>query len=76
MRKKDKKSIKTSVTESKRQFRMMCSLNQNEQKIVDRYLAKYKISNKSRWVRETLLMSIYKTTAEDYPTLFNERDMR
>ena len=43
---------------------------------VDDYLRKYKISNKSNWIRETLLAFIYKNIDEDYPTLFNEHDMR
>lgn len=51
-------------------------LNDDEQKVVDRYLAKYKIANKSRWYRETILSHILKTLEEDYPTLFNEYEMR
>ena len=47
-----------------------------EQLIVDRYLEKYKITNKSRWLRETILMFIHKNMEEDYPTLFGEHDMR
>ena len=41
-----------------------------------RYLEKYKITNKSRWLRETILMFIHKNMEEDYPTLFGEHDMR
>lgn len=51
-------------------------LNDDEQNAVDRYLAKYKIANKSRWFRETILTHILKTLEEDYPTLFNENEMR
>ncbi len=47
-----------------------------ELRIVDRYLEKYKITNKSRWLRETILMFIHKNMEEDYPTLFGEHDMR
>ena len=46
-----------------------------KQLIVDRYLEKYKITNKSRWLRETILMFIHKNMEEDYPTLFGEHDM-
>ena len=35
-----------------------------------------KITNKSNWMRETLLAFIYKNIDEDYPTLFNELEMR
>ena len=44
--------------------------------IVDAYLKKYKISNKARWLRETVLTFIHQKMEEDYPTLFNEHDMR
>ena len=55
---------------------MVCLMSEEEVQIVERYLAKYKITNKGRWVRETVLSFIYKTMEEDYPTLFNEHDMR
>ena len=55
---------------------MVCLMSEEEQRIVDRYLEKYKITNKSRWLRETILMFIHKNMEEDYPTLFGEHDMR
>lgn len=76
MRKCDKKSAKASVSEPKRQVRMTCLISEEEQRIIDRYLEKYKITNKSRWLRETVLMFVYKKMEEDYPTLFGEHDMR
>jgi predicted Rossmann fold nucleotide-binding protein DprA/Smf involved in DNA uptake len=51
-------------------------LNDEEQKAVDRYLARYKIQNKSRWYRETIFSHILRTLDEDYPTLFKETEMR
>ncbi|MEG1545035.1 MAG: hypothetical protein RR382_11015 [Tannerellaceae bacterium] len=51
-------------------------LNEEEQSVVNRYMKKYKIENKSRWYRETILSHILKTLEEDYPTLFNENEMR
>ena len=61
---------------TKRERRMSILLSDDEQQIVDRYLEKYKITNKSRWLRETILMFIHKNMEEDYPTLFGEHDMR
>ena len=55
MRKRDKKCVKATLDEPKRTQRMTCLLSDDEQLIVDRYLEKYKISNKSRWFRETIL---------------------
>ena len=64
------------VESVKRERRMSILLSEDEQLIVDRYLEKYKITNKSRWLRETILMFIHKNMEEDYPTLFGEHDMR
>ena len=52
---------------TKRERRMSILLSDEEQLIVDRYLEKYKITNKSRWLRETILMFIHKNMEEDYP---------
>ena len=76
MRKRDEKCVKATLDEPKRTQRMTCLLSDDEQLIVYRYLEKYKISNKSRWFRETILMFIHKNMDEDYPTLFGEHDMR
>ncbi|MDR1919840.1 MAG: hypothetical protein LBQ65_09380 [Tannerellaceae bacterium] len=51
-------------------------LNDSEYRAVRRYLDKYNITNRSRWCRETILLHILKTLEEDYPTLFNENEMR
>ncbi len=59
-----------------RHTRLTCLVSDDEMRIIDNYLAKYKIANKSRWMRQTLLASIHKGLEEDYPTLFNEHDMR
>ena len=60
----------------KREHRMSILLSDEEQQMIDRYLEKYKITNKSRWLRETVLLFILKNMEEDYPTLFGEHDMR
>ena len=77
MRKSVKKRVKVTPAEPRRHTRMVCLMSEEEQQIVDRYLEKYKITNKSRWLRETILMFVYyKNMEEDYPTLFGEHDMR
>ena len=67
MRKRDKTCAKSTSEAPKRKQRMVCLMSEEELKIVDRYLEKYKITNKSRWLRETILMFIYKNMEEDYP---------
>ena len=76
MKKRNKKSGKALAADPKRQIRITSLFSEDEQRIVDRYLEKYKITNRSRWVRETLLSSIHKRLEDDYPTLFDEHDMR
>ena len=60
----------------KREQRMRRGLSYEEQMMIDRYNEKYKITNKSRWLRESVLLFILKNMEEEYPTLFGEHDMR
>ncbi|MBB4045940.1 hypothetical protein [Bacteroides reticulotermitis] len=76
MRKRSKKCLRISAESVKRERRMSILLSEDEQQIIDRYLEKYKISNKSRWLRETVLAFVHQKMEEDYPTLFGEHDMR
>ena len=59
-----------------RHSRLVCLVSDEEMRIIDGYLQKYGIENKSRWMRETLLAFIHRNLDHDYPTLFNEHDMR
>ena len=51
-------------------------VNSDEKQTIENYLRKYKIRNRSRWMRETLMTFIIKNLDQDYPTLFNEQEMR
>ena len=44
MRKRDKTCAKATPEEPKREQRMVCLMSEEEQRIVDRYLEKYKIN--------------------------------
>lgn len=70
------KKYSTAQSNHPRVHKVTFMLNDDEYKTVQRYLAKYKIANKSRWYRETILVHIIRTLEEDYPTLFNENEMR
>ena len=75
-----KKASKTQATTARtqpvRHSRVVGLVSEEEMRIIDEYLKKYRITNKSNWMRETLLSFIYKNLDEDYPTLFGEHDMR
>lgn len=73
--KKTQKQVRTPG-DTVRSARLVCLVSDDEMRIVDSYLRKYKIENKSRWMRETLLTFIHQNLDQDYPTLFNEHDMR
>ena len=54
----------------------MFTLSDEEQELINVYLKKYKISNKTRWYRETVMAFVLKNMEQDYPTLFEENEMR
>jgi len=44
--------------------------NQREQEAINLYCEKYKIRNKSKFMRESIMTEVLKRFDEDYPTLF------
>lgn len=73
---KKKTSATCARVQPVRRKRIVALVSDEEDRLIENYLRKYKITNKSNWMRETLLAFIYKNLDEDYPTLFNEHDMR
>lgn len=72
-----KEPKKTSLNqEVKRHQRLTCLLSEEEQNFIDSYLKKNKITNRSRWLRETILLFVHKDLENKYPTLFDEHEMR
>ena len=58
MRKRDKTCAKATPEEPKREQRIVCLMSEEELRIVDRYLEKYKITNKSGFGRLFSCLSI------------------
>jgi hypothetical protein len=52
------------------------SLNDSEYNVLQKYCTKYKITNRARFIRESMLKIVITQMCEDYPTLFSEEDMR
>lgn len=67
---------KLYIDDDKRYQRLSCFLSEEEMSFIDSYLRKNKITNKSRWIRETLISFIHRDLDNNYPTLFDEHDMR
>jgi len=59
-----------------RNNKITVSLNDKEVRVLEQFCKKYKIENRSRFLRETIMSAILKRLDEDYPTLFNEKEMR
>ncbi len=70
------KKPKASPLQLQRTKKAQFMLNEEEYKLISFYLNKYKISNRSRWFRETVVSHILKSLDKDYPTLFDENEMR
>ncbi len=54
-----------------RHNRHVFMLNELEQKALIRFMETYKISNKSKFIRETVIRAILQKFEEDSPTLFD-----
>ncbi|MDD3079288.1 MAG: hypothetical protein PHH37_09330 [Paludibacter sp.] len=67
-----KKPVKpVSQRNSLRTHRQIFTLNDEENKALNRYVEKYKVQNKSKFIRETLMKAIIRRFEEDHPTLFD-----
>ncbi|NLX82089.1 MAG: hypothetical protein GXZ03_11095 [Proteiniphilum sp.] len=70
------KKNRAKGTPPKRTKKAEFALNEEEFEVINFYLKKYKITNRSRWFRETIISHILKNMDMDYPTLFEENEMR
>lgn len=73
-RKRPNKSITPSHmrdAQLKRTHTVSMLLNDKELHVVERYCRKYKVSNRSKLIREALITHILKRFEEDTPTLFD-----
>ncbi|MDR1895199.1 MAG: hypothetical protein LBR10_00220 [Prevotellaceae bacterium] len=61
---------KNSKTKSKRRHKTSLMFNEKEFKVVEHFINKYKIRNKSKFFRESIITTILQKIEEDHPTLF------
>lgn len=66
-----KKTIIPPKRKSPRIHRQLFTLNEEENNALNRYMSKYKVQNKSKFIRETLMIAIIRKFEEDHPTLFD-----
>ncbi len=67
------KDVKPSANRPvlKRTHRVSFMLNDEEYKLIQRYLEKYKVANSSKVMREAVIRTFLKQLDEDRPTLFD-----
>lgn len=58
----------------KRRNRIVLTLNDKEKMFLDRFCTKYKIQNRSKLLRETIMNVFLKKPDEDYPTLWGDKE--
>lgn len=68
---KKKPSKPTQNRVSLRKHRHIFTLNDLENKALNRYLSKYSVKNKSKFIREPLMVEIIRRLEKDQPTLFD-----
>lgn len=66
-----KAPIDLSKRNSLRTHKQVFVLNDEENKALNRYIAKYKVQNKSKFIREAVMMTIIRKMEEDHPRLFD-----
>ncbi len=59
----------------KRNHRAVFSLNDKELDAIDVYCKKYKVPNKAKFMRETVMRFVMDQFLNDYPTLFDKQDL-
>ena len=67
------KLIKSSLLRRTHQVAFL--LNEKEKEAIESYCKKYKITNRSKFMRETLIGAVMEKFVADYPTLFGKEDM-
>jgi hypothetical protein len=66
----EKMAEKNSDIKSKRLHKQTISFNEKEFKVIVQFIDKYKIKNKSKFFRESIIATILQKLEDDYPTLF------
>ncbi len=63
------------IAPKKREHRTSFMLTDEENSAIEMYCKKYKIRNKSKFMREAVLRTVMEKFLDDYPTLFEKDDL-
>lgn len=75
-RKKKKVNAPSVKDRLVRDKRMSITLNEKEYRVIERFFKEYKIRNKSKFLRDTIIRTVWQKLEESAPTLFSENEMR
>lgn len=75
MAKIKKKTKLQRVAHKKREHRSTFMLTAEENSAIEMYCKKYKVRNKSKFMREAVLRTVMEKFLDDYPTLFEKEDL-
>ena len=75
MARKKVKEASTHLPRKKRVHRSTFMLTDEENSAIEKYCKKYKIKNKSKFMREAVLRTVMERFLEDYPTLFDKKEL-
>lgn len=73
--KDSEKNNKNRDTAYKRKHKAVFLLNDKEQEAFEVYCKRYKVKNKARFMRESVMRTVMDQFMEDYPTLFEKEDL-
>jgi hypothetical protein len=59
----------------KRINRKVIKFNNKELTAIDTYCKKYRIANKSQFMRETIITAVLKKFTDDYPSLWEDQQL-
>ena len=59
----------------KREHRSSFMLTAEENSAIEMYCKKYKVRNKSKFMRDAVLKTVMEKFLDDYPTLFGKEDL-
>ena len=75
MARKKVRPAPSHLPRKKRVHRSTFMLTDEENSAIEQYCKKYKIKNKSKFMREAVLRTVMERFLEDYPTLFDKKDL-
>ncbi|SUB77944.1 Uncharacterised protein [Porphyromonas macacae] len=76
MIKKKRETSKVGCCSPRLSYEIHFRLNKSEYKALEQYCKKFRIRNRSKWIRETLMTHIFEEYYSQMPCLFDIKEMQ